>query len=307
MLLDRFSCCFFLQYNLSYSLDHWEIFVRFCGIFIDLFGILLPLTHFSFTLRQCLNFSSSHRTANQTAWITHFTRVILSSDSDNCSETHSLLSLAHSHQFSMPRIEYTCDELISIRIEMSREEMSFYANFSTSHMLCNYFPLLSRSHNRIAPKQKKRGCRAGLRVKNRRRKFRQFVPAVLFSNCQSLNNKIDQFRLNCRVLREYRNSDFICFCETWLDSKISDNLLEIENFSFIRSDRTIDSGKSKGGGLIVYTNDSFSRDVKIHFKLCSPEIELLVLNIRPFYLPREFTNIFLFVIYIPPRQKRRWR
>ena len=36
------------------------------------------------------------------------------------------------------------------------------------------------------------------------------------------------------------------------------------------------------------------------FKTCQPDIELLSVNLRPKYLPREFSNIFVTLVYIPP-------
>ena len=38
--------------------------------------------------------------------------------------------------------------------------------------------------------------------------------------------------------------------------------------------------------------------------LCTPDIELLTVSVRPYYLPREFTNVFLSVLYIPPDAKK---
>lgn len=33
---------------------------------------------------------------------------------------------------------------------------------------------------------------------------------------------------------------------------------------------------------------------------CSPDIELLTVNCRPFYLPREFTVVSITAVYVPP-------
>ncbi|KAK1784498.1 hypothetical protein P4O66_000360 [Electrophorus voltai] len=34
---------------------------------------------------------------------------------------------------------------------------------------------------------------------------------------------------------------------------------------------------------------------------CSPNLELLALKLRPFYLPREFTSVIINTVYIPPQ------
>ena len=35
--------------------------------------------------------------------------------------------------------------------------------------------------------------------------------------------------------------------------------------------------------------------------LCAPDIELLSVSLRPFYLPREFTQLFVTLVYIHPK------
>ncbi|KAK0136692.1 hypothetical protein N1851_027139 [Merluccius polli] len=50
--------------------------------------------------------------------------------------------------------------------------------------------------------------------------------------------------------------------------------------------------KTRGGGC---------RTVVVRESLCTPDIELLCVSLRPFYLPREFPQIFLTVVYIHPK------
>ena len=35
-------------------------------------------------------------------------------------------------------------------------------------------------------------------------------------------------------------------------------------------------------------------------RICTPDLELLCVTLRPHYLPREFTNLFVCVVYVPP-------
>jgi hypothetical protein len=48
-----------------------------------------------------------------------------------------------------------------------------------------------------------------------------------------------------------------------------------------RQDRTVASGKTRGGGLCIFVNNS-----------C-----------RPHYLPRKFSSIFFAAVYIPPQSE----
>ena len=36
-------------------------------------------------------------------------------------------------------------------------------------------------------------------------------------------------------------------------------------------------------------------------EICTPDIELLTISLRPFYLPREFQQLFFTIVYIHPR------
>ncbi|KAI3358270.1 hypothetical protein L3Q82_003267 [Scortum barcoo] len=55
-------------------------------------------------------------------------------------------------------------------------------------------------------------------------------------------------------------------------------------------DRTINSGKSKGGGVCFMVNNKWCSDVEIISTGCSLDLEHLMIRCRPYYLPREFTS-----------------
>ncbi|KAK1802700.1 hypothetical protein P4O66_021237 [Electrophorus voltai] len=68
-------------------------------------------------------------------------------------------------------------------------------------------------------------------------------------------------------------------------------------------DRMADSGKSRGGGVCVMVNNSWCNNANVVTLTCScsPNLELLALKLRPFYLPREFTSVIINTVYIPPQ------
>ncbi len=71
-----------------------------------------------------------------------------------------------------------------------------------------------------------------------------------------------------------------------------------------RSDRTKElTGKSRGGGVCFYINNSWCNERNIHSikSFCSPDLEFHTLLCRPFWLPREFTAIIITAVYIPPQ------
>ena len=65
-------------------------------------------------------------------------------------------------------------------------------------------------------------------------------------------------------------------------------------------DRDANSGKTPGGGVCMYIKDSWCRNFAVRDNICNLDLELLCVILRPLYLPREFTNLFVCVVYIPP-------
>ena len=123
---------------------------------------------------------------------------------------------------------------------------------------------------------------------------------MLLCNPRSLKNKLDDLRQQVGACYEYRESGLMAFTETWFNEDVTDSYIQIEGFSHIRLDRDINLGKTRGGGVCVYIKDSWCRNFVVRDKICNPDLELLCVTLRPYYLPREFTNIFVCVVYIPP-------
>ena len=153
-------------------------------------------------------------------------------------------------------------------------------------------------------KKKTRGSRGGVRIKNRKRKFRPYLPSVVTGNAQSLNNKLDELSANSKFLREYRNACIMCFSETWFNDRVTDEIASIDGFVLARKDRSKEEsgGKERGGGVCMYVNERWchKNNVRVTDSVGTPDIELLTVVCRPFYLPREFPKITVNVVYIPP-------
>ncbi|KAM9790398.1 uncharacterized protein ACBT44_018978 isoform 1-T1 [Syngnathus typhle] len=111
------------------------------------------------------------------------------------------------------------------------------------------------------------------------------------------------------LLLTSRNTDFsrsaaLCFVETWLSERTPHHAVELAGFRLMRADRSAElSGKSKGGGLCFYINERWCTDVTVLKEFCSPLLETLFINCRPFYSPREFFSIVMAAVYIPPHTR----
>lgn len=155
--------------------------------------------------------------------------------------------------------------------------------------------------------RRKRGRRGGVRCRVRARGKRPPLPTVILANTRSLLKQLTELRSAVRHLSEYRNSCLLCFSETWLKDSIDGSSLRIPGFCDpIRLDRDAQvTGKKLGGGVCIYINEGWCNNYTLRDSYCSEDIELLSISLRPFYLPREFGQVFVTVVYIHPRANTR--
>ncbi|GFR69034.1 endonuclease domain of the non-LTR retrotransposon LINE-1, partial [Elysia marginata] len=110
---------------------------------------------------------------------------------------------------------------------------------------------------------------------------RPFLPELIIGNARSLDNKFDELRACTKYLSKYGCASLLCF----------------------RSDRTKASNKSRGGGTCLYVNEKWCHLNNVHVKqrLCTPDLEMLTVVLRQFYLPREFAKVTVNVVYVHPK------
>ena len=163
-------------------------------------------------------------------------------------------------------------------------------------------PLLRRRRHRRYRKQK-RGKRGGIKAKLKANPHKPAIPSLFLANARSLNNNMDELRLQSAA--HSLNHCVLVITETWLDQNIPDAAIDLVGRTVFRADRTSHSGKSKGGGLCIYTNKLWCANATVKDSHCSPDIEYLMLQCRPFYLPREFTSVVITAVYVPPQANAR--
>ena len=65
-------------------------------------------------------------------------------------------------------------------------------------------------------------------------------------------------------------------------------------------DRSADeTGKTRNGGARVYIINQWCTNVTVREPLCSEHVDLLCVVLCPFYLPIEFNQLFITVVYAP--------
>ncbi|TWW55957.1 hypothetical protein D4764_09G0010070 [Takifugu flavidus] len=149
-------------------------------------------------------------------------------------------------------------------------------------------------------RRRRRGRRAGALARLYRRGSRTALPGIFLSNANSLCNKMDELKLLMRI-KDFSTSCVLCFTETWFRKETPDSVLLLEGFQLFRADRDLVlSGKRAGGGVCFYINSDWCTDVTVISQHCSPALEYLFINCRPFYSPREFASFILASVYISP-------
>ncbi|XP_061132343.1 uncharacterized protein LOC133152617 [Syngnathus typhle] len=153
----------------------------------------------------------------------------------------------------------------------------------------------------IRPQRK--GCRAGVKCRQRKRRYKLCLPSVIMGNMRSLQSKMEVLTALTRTQREYRECSLMCFTETRLINLSPDSHLSLDGLQVVRADRSaMECGKRRGGGLTVFVNDRWCHPghVSVKERLCSSDLELLVVSKRPYYLPKEFSHVIAVTVYIPP-------
>ena len=148
-------------------------------------------------------------------------------------------------------------------------------------------------------RRKRRGDRGGPLNRLKRDPHRPAIPSLFLANVRSLANKMDEMRL--RVATKSINSCAILITESWLTASIPDASIELPGYTTHRQDRNKEStGKSRGGGVVIYLNNNWTSDSKLVSSHCSQDLEYITVKCRPFHLAREHSAVYITVVYIAP-------
>ncbi|KAI4876769.1 hypothetical protein NFI96_001755 [Prochilodus magdalenae] len=151
-------------------------------------------------------------------------------------------------------------------------------------------------------KQKqRRGKRGGLRAKLMLNPHRTVLPSIFLANVRSLPGKLDELKIWTLTQRRLMDCNLMFFTETWLNSDVTNSVVELEGQALFRADRSAAAtGKTRGGGNCIYVNKAWCTDSVVMVTHCSADLEFLIIKCRPFYLPREFNCVFAGIVYVPP-------
>lgn len=165
-------------------------------------------------------------------------------------------------------------------------------------------PGSSRKRRRRERRQK-RGCRSGVQTRLKKAPHKPTLPSIFLSNARSLINKMDELMLITESHKSVRDCSIMVITESWLHTGIPDEAVALPGRTVHRADRNGESGKKRGGGLCIYSNNKWCSNATVIERHCSPDVEFITLRCRPFHLPREFTVVFVMAVYIPPSANKK--
>lgn len=152
----------------------------------------------------------------------------------------------------------------------------------------------------------KQGCRGGLTAKPKANPCRAPLPSVLLANVCSLESKLDYLQLDPTIKQEMIDSCVWILSEMWVNLDVPDDAVSLPGLTTFRLDRSQAlSGKSHSGGLYINTNNKWCNNTAVALSQCTPDVELLTVKCRPFYLPREFTTVIIMAVYTPQCNHKR--
>lgn len=134
------------------------------------------------------------------------------------------------------------------------------------------------------------------------RRCKPSVPSIIMGDVRSLPSKIEELAALTR-LQEHRKVSTMCYIESWLTHLTPDCHVTVPGFHLVRADQDAkETGKRKGGGIVMCVNERWCKSGHISVKEqhFTRDVELLAVSIRPYYLPRELSQVITITVYISP-------
>lgn len=95
-----------------------------------------------------------------------------------------------------------------------------------------------RPHIPVKLRRRRRGCRAGVKHQEKRRRYKPAVPSVIMGNLRSLPNKMEELTALTRLQWVHEGS-LMMITESWLNELTLDTQVTLDGFHLVRADRSV--------------------------------------------------------------------
>ena len=116
------------------------------------------------------------------------------------------------------------------------------------------------------------------------------LPTILNLNSRSVVNKLDEIT----HLLDFHCVDIAGVTETWLSDTVPPSITTIDGYSCERRDKV----EKKGGGVLAYIRENIPYNRQGYLE--SNDVESLWVLVRDKCMPRQYSQILIVVVYVPP-------
>ncbi len=147
---------------------------------------------------------------------------------------------------------YDRDTLLNIGSSVAQRKPDFeFLNAGALFTDTASEPFVWNARPRRKKRSRKRGKRAGVLIRLRRRAFRPPLPTILLANVQSLDNKLCELRARISYQRETRECCVICLTETWMSAMVQTQPSSLRaSPCTARTERKSSQGKAEVGAFV---------------------------------------------------------
>ena len=111
-------------------------------------------------------------------------------------------------------------------------------------------------------------------------------------NIRSINRKLEEV---VRILSQ-GDIELLCLSETWLNGYVPDHMISINGYNVIRHDRTEESGKRSGGGVMMYCKQYLDVSKIDELSHCDPNCEVMWVRLSL----KQTRPTYIGIVYRPP-------
>ncbi|XP_060736037.1 uncharacterized protein LOC132852693 [Tachysurus vachellii] len=135
------------------------------------------------------------------------------------------------------------------------------------------------------------------RKEEERRGKKSRLPTITMSNVRSITNKMEDIEEMVEDAELFA-SDMIFFTETWLNSNSPP--IRLDGYDSVQINRDAElTQKRRGGGMIVFVNKAYAKEVQVEKPMLTQDYELMVVSIIPHGHPQDAPPLIFIHVYVP--------
>lgn len=130
-------------------------------------------------------------------------------------------------------------------------------------------------------RKQKHGCKSGLLLRRRNQLPKPLLQSLHLSSSRS------KWTTCITGNRSVRDCCVLIITESWLHQRLLDASVQLAGRTALPADQTVDSSKSRRGGLCIYVHEDWCNNSMVLKKHCHRDLEDMSIRRLTFFLSRE--------------------